>query len=155
MSESESVHPDQKLLHEFFRDRDVPCPRCSYNLRNLSSSRCPECGDELVLRVNLAEPRLGAFITGLVGLAAGAGFSGLLMLYALYFMFFVYGYGRGMTRFVAITAVGAAVMGLGLLIWIRGRAHVRRLPVKRQWLLAISCWSLTLADLILFSKLAR
>lgn len=31
--------PDDWLL-----DRDLPCPKCCYNLRMLSTPRCPECG---------------------------------------------------------------------------------------------------------------
>ena len=60
-------------LRAFLAGRDVECPGCGYNLRDLGGSRCPECGDELVLRVGLAEPRQGALIAGLIGLAAGAG----------------------------------------------------------------------------------
>lgn len=29
--------------------RDVPCPRCGYNLRDMEHSVCPECGDALEL----------------------------------------------------------------------------------------------------------
>lgn len=28
----------------FLDDRDLACPRCSFNLRGLRSDRCPECG---------------------------------------------------------------------------------------------------------------
>lgn len=29
-------------------DEDIPCPRCGYNLRGLSTPRCPECGYQFV-----------------------------------------------------------------------------------------------------------
>jgi hypothetical protein len=32
------------LPDDWLFDRDLPCPRCQYNLRMLSTPRCPECG---------------------------------------------------------------------------------------------------------------
>src|SRR5258708_6757298 len=79
---SETLAPSPtELLQLFLTDRDTPCPQCGYNLRSLRDERCPECGETLVLRVNVAEPRQGALITGLIGLSAGAGLSGLLLIY--------------------------------------------------------------------------
>src|SRR5437016_1347309 len=75
------VASDASLLQTFLADRDVPCPQCGYNLRDLRGSRCPECGEDLVLRVTVAEPRQAALIAGLVGLSAGAGLNGLLLVY--------------------------------------------------------------------------
>jgi predicted amidophosphoribosyltransferase len=45
------------FLTAFLAGRDQPCPQCQYNLRDLQGTRCPECGEELALRVNIAEPR--------------------------------------------------------------------------------------------------
>ena len=59
------------LLSVFLDGRDVVCPGCGYNLRDLQCSRCPECGEELTLQVGLVEPRQTAAISGLIGLAAG------------------------------------------------------------------------------------
>jgi hypothetical protein len=73
--------PGDGLLKAFLCDRDVACPQCDYNLRNLHGSRCPECGEVLTLGVNLVEPRQKLLIAGLIGLAAGVGFNGLLMIY--------------------------------------------------------------------------
>src|SRR5690242_19299363 len=74
---------DADLLIRFLAERDAPCPTCGYNLRNLQGTRCPECGDDLVLKVNVADARLAPLISGLVGLSAGAGLNGLLVLYGL------------------------------------------------------------------------
>ncbi|MEM7229191.1 MAG: hypothetical protein AAF432_10290 [Planctomycetota bacterium] len=41
----------QDFLLQFVADRDVECPRCSYNLRDLQRPVCPECEEALVLRV--------------------------------------------------------------------------------------------------------
>ncbi len=47
------------LLLEFLRDRDVSCPLCGYNLRNLSACTCPECRETLALAVGFRRPRFG------------------------------------------------------------------------------------------------
>ncbi len=56
---------DQAQLRDYLATRDVPCPACGYNLRGLTSGRCPECNLEVVLTVRLAEPRLGTLSRGL------------------------------------------------------------------------------------------
>jgi hypothetical protein len=66
-------------LIEYLRDRDVPCPLCGYNLRQLDSPRCPECGRDIRLSVNLAEPYLRGWITAVAALCASAGV-GIVML---------------------------------------------------------------------------
>jgi hypothetical protein len=77
------AQPDDSAeqLRRFLAGRDVACPQCEYNLRDLKVPRCPECGEDLVLRVNLAEPKLRLLITGLIALAAGAGLNGLLLIF--------------------------------------------------------------------------
>src|SRR5438045_2504229 len=108
---------DAALLRQFLSERDVPCPRCGYNLRNLGGNRCPECGDALALRVNLSEPRLGPLIAGLVSLSAGAGLNGLLLLYGLMVVAFQHR-GSGLDSFFICNGVGFAVEGLALAAWL-------------------------------------
>jgi hypothetical protein len=45
---------DAELLGIYLATRDVPCPRCRYNLRGLTVTRCPECGQELSVLVTIA-----------------------------------------------------------------------------------------------------
>lgn len=47
-----------ELLLEFLRDRDHACPRCGYNLRNLTQPVCPECREDLALKVGAAKQRI-------------------------------------------------------------------------------------------------
>ena len=41
------------LLLQFLHNRDASCPRCGYNLRNLTRPVCPECEQPLSLRVDM------------------------------------------------------------------------------------------------------
>lgn len=54
--------PDVRLLTEYLATRNAKCPLCGYNLRGLTSPRCPECGRRLRLSIGLTEPYLGAWV---------------------------------------------------------------------------------------------
>lgn len=41
------------LLLRFVHERDIACPRCGYNLRNLTTPVCPECREQLSLKVGV------------------------------------------------------------------------------------------------------
>jgi hypothetical protein len=38
-----------RALRDYLASRDVPCPDCAYNLRDLVFPRCPECGLQITL----------------------------------------------------------------------------------------------------------
>jgi hypothetical protein len=140
------------LLQQFLEGRDVGCPGCGYNLRDLQTDRCPECGEELSLRVGLLEPKQGASIAGLIGLAAGAGMNGLLLGYLLIrIAIFRDPYGRFMYRFGGLNLAGLLVEGLAILIWLRAWRWIRKLSGSAKLLLVVGCWILTLADIVVFS----
>lgn len=40
---------DATLLRAYLSERDAPCPRCGYNLRNQGPGACPECGGRVAL----------------------------------------------------------------------------------------------------------
>ncbi len=49
-ADSAKTEPASKPeLAELLRNRDVPCEKCDFNLRGLSSDRCPECGTEITI----------------------------------------------------------------------------------------------------------
>lgn len=75
--------PDARHLVEYLADRDESCPACGYNLRGLRDDRCPECRGELRLTLQRAEPDLRTYLAAVLGLAAGAGFSGVLWVVGL------------------------------------------------------------------------
>jgi len=142
--------PGDGLLKAFLCDRDVACPQCDYNLRNLHGSRCPECGEELVLGVNLVEPRQKLLIAGLIGLAAGVGFNGLLMIY-LGIQMLERHWGGGYDTFLLVNGVGVAVEGAALGVWLYQWRRIRRAPRGVRTSLMLACWGLTLANFVIFS----
>ncbi len=141
------------LLREFLAGRDVECPQCRYNLRDLTGNRCPECGDEVVIRLNMAEPKLAMWIAGLVGLASGAGFSGLLLVYIVIQLLIRPNFGPmdELWKFIGITFAGFAIEGTAVYFWIRKMRWIRRLSLSLRRKLVIGCWMLSLSNVVLFA----
>jgi hypothetical protein len=109
----------------------------------LAGNRCPECGDELALRVNLVEPKLAPFLTGLVGLAACAGFYILLTVFAILKE-------RPGGRIMVVLLGGSGVAVIGLATFLLCRRPIRKLPLAAQWGIAGVCWIITCAGLLVF-----
>lgn len=63
----------------FLKDRSHPCPRCAYDLRNIQSARCPECGEPLILKIGTPRARFGWLI---IAMAPGC-FSGVAAMFLL------------------------------------------------------------------------
>jgi hypothetical protein len=142
------------LLRAFLAERDCACPGCGYNLRMLESNRCPECAMEVQLGVRLAEPRLGALITGVIALAAGAGFGGLLVGFGV-LMLLLKGPGGGADRFFVVNGTVAVVNGVALWMWLRCWRYVRRWPAGRRMGLALACWLLPTLGMLALVKWVR
>lgn len=134
--------PDPNLdlveLRAHLADRDVPCPSCHYSLRALTTDRCPECSQQLVLAVRLAEPRLGLWIAGLIGLAAGVGFHGLILVWAAV-MLATRGGGPNMRELIPLL-VGFAFCAPLLTTWTVRRRAICRWPDAARTIAAIGLW---------------
>ena len=122
-------------------------------MRNLTGDRCPECGEKIVLRLNLAEPRLATLIAGLIGLSAGAGFSGLLLIYILIQVMFRSGWhnSREFWHFFLITSLGLVIEGPAAIWWIRNWRRIRQKSSATRALLVAACWILSLVNIVVFS----
>jgi hypothetical protein len=70
--------PDTEVL-AFLRGRSVPCPRCGYDLRDIGTAKCPECGEPLVLKVGSPRVRFGWLV---LAMAPGC-FSGVAALFVM------------------------------------------------------------------------
>jgi hypothetical protein len=73
---------DQSMLVQYLRNRDADCPVCGYNLRDLATARCPECGKQLELSVSSPEPYLRGWLAAAIIACANAGI-GVLMCIAV------------------------------------------------------------------------
>lgn len=145
---------DGEFLKTFLAERDAPCPNCGYNLRSLTSDRCPECAESLRLQVGLHEPRLLAYLTGMIGLASGAGFGGMLLIYAIYESL-THHWGRVPDAFMIITGTGFVVHSAALFAWVKLRRYLRACtPARRLWLV-ILCWALPVTLLVVFAARIR
>ena len=76
---------DEQLLVEYLSTRDVACPLCTYNLRGLTTPRCPECGRELKLSIGLTEPFMKAWVTLVAAICAATGVGLMLICLVLPF----------------------------------------------------------------------
>ena len=149
MAENTDLNDTDILLHAYLKNRDEVCPSCRYNLRSLTGDTCPECGQRLRLQVGLVHPRLAAYITGLVGLAASMGFSGLLLGMLCFFVIFSKGWNDAIDDLIALI-VGLVVSGSCLTVWLWTSRWLRRLTPSKQWMLVIVCWSIPAANLVMF-----
>lgn len=138
---------DRFELAAFLAGRDAPCPVCGYNLRGLLQEHCPECGRHLVLAVGTTEPKLGAFILGLVGLAASWGFCALLLLFAV--IMTRRGGGPNFWELLPLLS-GAIVPGAALLLWVSRRRVLGRQSDEVRWWVALGVAGLGLAFPIWF-----
>ncbi|MCC6909117.1 MAG: hypothetical protein IT430_14335 [Phycisphaerales bacterium] len=145
----ESASPT--LLEQHLAACDDACPMCGYNLHNLRGDKCPECGQELTLQIALAEPRMAAFITGLVGLAAGAGFCGFALIITIIesLMYDYWDWGD-----TSMLAIGAVAFTFVVIVWCRRSARIRRMSSSSRWKFAVGAWLLPILAVALFALIA-
>jgi len=67
-------------LLAFLHGRDVLCPLCGYNLRDLTEPRCPECRQDLALTVGVTRLRFGWLIVTIIPSMFSAVAAGLLLI---------------------------------------------------------------------------
>ncbi|MFG0305163.1 MAG: hypothetical protein ACF8Q5_02975 [Phycisphaerales bacterium JB040] len=140
---------DREILARYLATRDVACPACGYDLRELVSPRCPECGAELELRLTLARPRQGVYINGIVALGAGVGFHALILAYIGWYYLTDGYFGPGLLQCVPLL-VGLAVEGPALVVWTRSWMALQRRAGAPGWTLVGVCWIVTVASAFWF-----
>jgi len=142
-------------LRAFIANSDHPCPNCGYNLRGLRASACPECNQELKLTIGLVEPKLGAWLAGVLGLAVGAGFSLMMMGYLMFTAMLWATNPFQQADVIFVIVLPAVFMGACLLALLRNRGRFRKLALPIRIGVAVTCWLLTLANLTVFSIVIR
>jgi hypothetical protein len=132
----------ERLLREFLRERDVECPACGYNLRDLEGARCPECREVLRLQVGCQRARFGLFIAALTP-CVFSGIAGLLLLVPILLE------GNAPGGIVQLDSFGLSSGLVGaILIWQRERFIRQSTRAQLSWVLLL--W---LVHLVAFAML--
>ena len=143
------------LLQDFLSQRDIPCPGCRYNLRGLTTAQCPECGENLRLTVGLEYPKQAALITGLVGLAASAGFNAMLLVYLILEVVAGRGMNAYMYPFLFINLIGMVISGGLIAAWLLLWRRLHRQDSAVRWMASLVCLALPLINAIAFYYVMR
>ena len=112
-------------LVRFLAERDVPCPGCTYNLRGLTSDRCPECNQPLTLSVRLVDPKMGAFLFAVIGIGMALGFCTLVLMWGLI-------QGAPKRELVPLW-IGTGVGSVLLWLWIASRRRTQKMSSFGRW----------------------
>ena len=126
------------LLLEFLRDRDVSCPLCGYNLRNLPAGTCPECREVLALAVGFRKPRFGWLLATVVP-GCFSGISAALMMVVLVGELFFSPNPPAPWPIWATDAFGW-LSGLVALILVKYRYAFLQQPQATQRVWAVAVW---------------
>lgn len=78
-------NPEAEVV-AFLQDRSFPCPRCGYDLRNIHTAKCPECGEPLVLKIGSPRARFGWLV---LAMAPGC-FSGVAAVFVMFPIFMTF-----------------------------------------------------------------
>lgn len=134
-------------LAAYLAGRDVPCPTCGYNLRDLRGPRCPECGKSLSLSLTPGKPRLAFLLAGLLPLVMSAGFCVILAIWLTLLE---------LTQSVTSLCVGAAILGAASCVWVWVHSKLSRWQRWEQIAAVTACWALaTTAIVVLYFVVAR
>lgn len=145
---SMSNAPDaaERRLLDFLQHHDASCPLCGYNLRQLTQPRCPECNQELRLRVGLRRLRLGYLLATLTPMT----FSGICAALLLLPMgaSSMFGGGPLPWQVIALDLFGW-MSGFGAVGLLVCRHAFLRLTLRTQRLWAAIVWALHIAAFLL------
>ncbi|MBX3358057.1 MAG: hypothetical protein KF745_06490 [Phycisphaeraceae bacterium] len=74
-----SPHDSEAEVLAFLSGRSAPCPRCAYDLRDIRTAMCPECGEPLVLTIGSPRAHFGWLV---LAMAPGC-FSGVTAVFVM------------------------------------------------------------------------
>ncbi len=142
---------EQRMLLEFVGDRDVPCPRCGYNLRALTKPVCPECREELRLTVGRAKMRFGLFLAAVLP-GAFSGICALLLLMLIIIVPLVQGGGTIPPGILMLDAFGglSGLVALGLFV---ERHRFLNQSESKQWMWIAGIWIVHLIAFVILMSL--
>jgi hypothetical protein len=141
---------ETRLLAGFLSTRDVKCPLCGYNLRGLTSERCPECGEVLRLQVGGATRYTRCYIALLIACGLGLGASGLILAAALIHAPAVW-WNDSVVWLLVVLFLGS---GGALLLVLTMRPRFCRVAATGQQFLCCLMWAFVLGMSIVIAVIA-
>ncbi len=147
---NEPAEDETESLLRFLQGRDHACPKCSYNLRNLTRPICPECGEALALTVGRRKINDAFFILTL----APCIFSGICAIFlSCAIAFRAYRFGRWPPIELWVMVSFGVFSGLcGLVLFARRRTFMK-LDRGVQLFWAFLAWAIHVA--VFFAVLAN
>lgn len=145
-----SEQSDATLLRTFLAGRNHPCPVCGYDLCDLQSDRCPECGKTLRLTITQDRPTWAPFVIGLIAFAAPLGAAICAISGVLYWRFTRFSDWDGLLLPLIANGVTLVLAVAALLLWLRFAPRLRRQSRSRQWAWALFACTLTLIGHVIF-----
>lgn len=132
--------PDAEVV-AYLRGRSCPCPRCGYDLRDIKSARCPECGEPLVLKIGSPRIRFGWLVLAMV---PGC-FSGVAAMFVLIPVFVTIRdrlpAGQGAPWPVMVADAFGFLSAASVALMYRHRHRFMSWPIRRQAAFAAGVWA--------------
>ncbi len=139
MDEASREQDNVARLLDFLRGRDMHCPQCGYNLRDLTRPLCPECRQELLLTVGVTRPRFLWFLLAVTPCMFSGIAAGLLLIPMI--LQPLGGGGPPQAPIFAIDALGW-LSALGGLVLVRYRFAFLRQTPNRQRICTAAVWGI-------------
>ncbi len=131
--------PEAEVI-AFVKGRSVACPRCAYDLRDIQSATCPECGEPLVLKLGSTRARFGWLV---LAMAPGC-FSGVAAVFVLVPIVLTLWHrlpaGQGVPWPVMFGDAFGFMSAASVALMYRHRGRIMSWPTRRQGLFAGSVW---------------
>ena len=133
----------------FLKGRFAPCPRCGYDLRDITTARCPECGEPLVLKIGSPRVRFGWLV---LAMAPGC-FSGVAALFVMLPVFVTFWQrlppGRGAPWPVMVGDAFGFLSAASVVLMYRHRHRIMSWKARRQAAFAGAVWGAHVLMLVL------
>ena len=130
----------ERMLLDFVSGRDIECPLCGYNLRDLTKTTCPECEHSLEMRVGVQRLTLLPFV---LAITPGI-FSGMcaVVLAVIIVVNFIMNAGTfvGVPLQIFILDLFGWLSGLFMLGLVAKRHRFLKAPLSKQRILAAAIW---------------
>lgn len=122
---------DARLLRDFVADRDAACPKCGYNLRDITGATCPECGCRPIVVLKYSLPNRVPWL--LVVMATSAG----LALLIVFFQFCPPDALHLKSVPAVVSLCGFVALTIGLIVSLCARRRFMGLPRREQWFIVL------------------